>query len=147
MVETLQSLIVAFVLAMAFRGFVVEGFVIPTGSMAPTLMGSHALVQSHQTGWTFAAGMDPGSAPNIESITDPMLGPGFAGASVAAERRPGEWATAFACSSACTRRTAPYRRSGLQEPHAVPQGDEANYIKRLVVCRMRNCGSAMAMSS
>src|SRR5688572_3741055 len=31
-VETLQSLIVAFVLAMTFRGFVTEGFVIPTGS-------------------------------------------------------------------------------------------------------------------
>ncbi len=30
-VATLQSLIVAFVLAMTFRGFVTEGFVIPTG--------------------------------------------------------------------------------------------------------------------
>jgi signal peptidase I len=38
-VETSQSLVVAFVLAMVFRGFVVEGFVIPTGSMTPTLFG------------------------------------------------------------------------------------------------------------
>ena len=38
-VETLQSLIVAFALAMAVRSFVTEGFFIPTGSMAPTLMG------------------------------------------------------------------------------------------------------------
>ncbi len=30
-VDSLQSLIVAFVLAMTFRGFVTEGFVIPTG--------------------------------------------------------------------------------------------------------------------
>ena len=44
-IETLQSLVVAFVLAMVFRGFVVEGFVIPTGSMAPTLLGQHLLIQ------------------------------------------------------------------------------------------------------
>ena len=36
-VDTIQSLLVAFVFAMVFRGFVCEGFVIPTGSMAPTL--------------------------------------------------------------------------------------------------------------
>ena len=52
--ETLQSLIVAFVIAMTARGFVLEGFVIPTGSMAPTLMGSHARWSSPQTGWTYA---------------------------------------------------------------------------------------------
>jgi len=39
--ETAQSLIVAFVLAMIFRGFVVEGFVIPTGSMAPSPLARH----------------------------------------------------------------------------------------------------------
>ena len=49
-IETLQSLIVAFVFAMVFRGFVVEGFVIPTGSMAPTLMGQNLLLHSDQTG-------------------------------------------------------------------------------------------------
>ena len=39
--ETLMSLIMSFVLAMTARGFIIEGFVIPTGSMAPTLMGQH----------------------------------------------------------------------------------------------------------
>lgn len=53
MSDTLQSLIVAFVLAMAFRGFVLEGFIIPTGSMAPTLMGQHTLWHSPQTGYEF----------------------------------------------------------------------------------------------
>ena len=52
-VETLQSLIVAFSLAMAVRSFVTEGFVIPTGSMAPTLMGAHVRLSSPVTGYSF----------------------------------------------------------------------------------------------
>ena len=32
--ETIESLIIAFILAFVFRGFLVEAFVIPTGSMA-----------------------------------------------------------------------------------------------------------------
>ena len=56
--DTLQSLIVAFVLAMVFRGFVVEGFVIPTGSMAPTLLGNHLRLRSPQTGFETAVGLD-----------------------------------------------------------------------------------------
>lgn len=54
-IATLQSLIVAFVFAMAFRGFVLEGFVIPTGSMAPTLMGAHVRLRSPATGYEYAS--------------------------------------------------------------------------------------------
>lgn len=39
--ETVESVVVAFILAFLFRAFVAEAFVIPTGSMAPTLMGAH----------------------------------------------------------------------------------------------------------
>jgi signal peptidase I len=39
--ETIESIVVAFVLAFLFRTFEAEAFVIPTGSMAPTLMGRH----------------------------------------------------------------------------------------------------------
>jgi signal peptidase I len=39
--ETVESIIVAVILALLFRAFVAEAFVIPTGSMAPTLMGRH----------------------------------------------------------------------------------------------------------
>ena len=39
--ETIESIVVAFVLAFLFRTFEAEAFVIPTGSMAPTLMGKH----------------------------------------------------------------------------------------------------------
>ena len=39
--ETIESLIIAFILAFVFRAFVVEAFIIPTGSMANTLLGAH----------------------------------------------------------------------------------------------------------
>ena len=39
--ETFESIVVAFVLAFLFRAFEAEAFVIPTGSMAPTLYGRH----------------------------------------------------------------------------------------------------------
>jgi signal peptidase I len=39
--DTVESILVAFILAFVFRAFVVEAFVIPTGSMAPTLLGAH----------------------------------------------------------------------------------------------------------
>lgn len=39
--ETIEQVIVAFILAFLFRTFEAEAFVIPTGSMAPTLMGQH----------------------------------------------------------------------------------------------------------
>lgn len=52
--ETLISLIISFVMALVFRSYVVEAFIIPTGSMAPTLLGAHMRFQSEQTGlsWT-----------------------------------------------------------------------------------------------
>ncbi|MCG8407034.1 MAG: S26 family signal peptidase [Phycisphaerales bacterium] len=39
--DTIESVIVAFILAFVFRAFIVEAFVIPTGSMAPSLYGQH----------------------------------------------------------------------------------------------------------
>lgn len=39
--EGIESLAIALVLAFLFRSFAAEAFVIPTGSMAPTLMGQH----------------------------------------------------------------------------------------------------------
>jgi signal peptidase I len=73
-IETLQSLVVAFVLAMVFRGFVVEGFVIPTGSMAPTLLGDHLQKHSDQTGQDFTVGFDVRRSVSPDRFSDPLLG-------------------------------------------------------------------------
>src|SRR3954469_7855051 len=51
--ETLESILVAFILAFIFRCFVVEAFVIPTGSMAPTLLGAHSRYQCPDCGYRF----------------------------------------------------------------------------------------------
>lgn len=51
--ETFTSLIIAFVLAFVFRGFVVEPYVIPTNSMAPTLLGAHVRVADPETGYNW----------------------------------------------------------------------------------------------
>jgi signal peptidase I len=39
--ETVESLVICLILALMFRAFIAEAFVIPTGSMAPLLMGEH----------------------------------------------------------------------------------------------------------
>ena len=74
--ETLQSLLVAFAIALAFRGFVVEGFVIPTGSMAPTLLGEHVRFRSPDTGYDYAfdqTGLKRSRPDAVVPVFDPMI--------------------------------------------------------------------------
>lgn len=54
--ETITSIMIAFILAFVFRGFVIEAFLIPTGSMAPTLMGAHMRFAGPSTGYTWPVG-------------------------------------------------------------------------------------------
>src|SRR6056297_84722 len=54
--ETVEAFVVAFILALLFRAFIAEAFVIPTGSMAPTLMGAHKDVDCDQCGHRFQIG-------------------------------------------------------------------------------------------
>lgn len=54
--ETMESIVVAFVLAFLFRAFEAEAFVIPTGSMAPTLFGRHKEAQCESCGFHFVFG-------------------------------------------------------------------------------------------
>jgi signal peptidase I len=58
LLETLESIIVAFILAFIFRAFLIEAFVIPTGSMAPTLYGEHVEVACGNCGYALAAGVE-----------------------------------------------------------------------------------------
>ena len=56
--ETIESVVIALILAFVFRAYVVEAFVIPTGSMAPTLLGQHLRVTCNQCGYQFTVDPD-----------------------------------------------------------------------------------------
>lgn len=62
--ETVESIVVAFILAFLFRTFEAEAFVIPTGSMAPTLMGRHKDVFCWQCGNNYRASASDENADN-----------------------------------------------------------------------------------
>lgn len=51
--ELVESVVIAFVLAFLFRTFEAEAFVIPTGSMAPTLMGQHKDLRCANCSYSF----------------------------------------------------------------------------------------------
>lgn len=83
--ETITSVVIAFALAFVFRGFVIEAFLIPTGSMAPTLRGAHIQYMSPQSGYAWATGprdtvgaaRDPVSVQGTRTpleYQDPMTG-------------------------------------------------------------------------
>src|SRR3954451_21385910 len=65
--ETIESILIAFILAFVFRAFVVEAFVIPTGSMATTLMGAHMRFTCKECGYQFEAEYRPNGDPNDEN--------------------------------------------------------------------------------
>ena len=145
-VDTLQSLIIAFVLAMTFRGFVTEGFVIPTGSMAPTLMGQHVLLHSDQSGVTFPVGLDQwmdrlrlkGGAADLygaiqQRTVDPMLGPKFPGSgphNPVVRSHMGDRILVLKCLYPFSE---PERFDVVVFKNPTePIGDAGNYIKRLI---------------
>jgi signal peptidase I len=134
-IETIQSLIVAFVLAMIFRGFITEGFVIPTGSMAPTLLGRHSLFHSEQTGSQFAVGLDQAHARqvNVNNVADPMLGPMYPGSGVPRVARLDGTGDRILVLKSLYPFAAPKRFDVVVFKNPTdPTGEAANYIKRLV---------------
>ena len=57
--ETVESVAMAVILALLFRGFVAEAFVIPTGSMAPTLDGRHKDLKCPKCGVWYQVSCSP----------------------------------------------------------------------------------------
>src|SRR5450432_2667317 len=66
--ETVESLVIAFVLAFLFRTFEAEAFVIPTGSMAPTLMGRHKDVYCPKCGHRFRVSASEEEGDELEMM-------------------------------------------------------------------------------
>jgi signal peptidase I len=52
-IDTIEAVIIALIVALTFRAYIVEAFVIPTGSMAPTLLGAHFKVICPKCGYEF----------------------------------------------------------------------------------------------
>jgi signal peptidase I len=64
--ETVDAIVVAGILALLVRTFEVEAFVIPTGSMAPTLMGRHKEITCPQCGFVYTVN----AADEVEGYSD-----------------------------------------------------------------------------
>lgn len=74
--EVVESIVVAFVLAFLFRTFEAEAFVIPTGSMAPTLMGRHKDVECPKCGYHYqvSASAEMDAKTNTRTDLDVLSG-------------------------------------------------------------------------
>ena len=68
--ESVESFVVVF-MAFLVWSFEAEGFVIPTGSMAPTLMGRHKDVTCPECGSSYAVNADRESAPARDGLGEP----------------------------------------------------------------------------
>ena len=70
--ETIESILIAVVLALMFRAYEAEAFIIPTGSMAPSLQGQHMDVVCEQCGYQYRAGAS-NSASNVDPLQQGMV--------------------------------------------------------------------------
>ncbi|MCH2135290.1 MAG: S26 family signal peptidase [Phycisphaerales bacterium] len=131
-VDTLQSLLVAFVLAMVFRGFVVEGFVIPTGSMAPTLLGQHLLVKSPQTGVETPIGLDARGRPDLGRLRDHSTGRSEPLQPRKSELRPRAGDRVLVLKTLYPFRTVDRWDVTVFRNPTQPEGPAANFIKRTI---------------
>jgi signal peptidase I len=69
-VEILQTILTAVTLAFVFRAYFIEAFIVPTGSMATSLVGAHGVAVCPRCGWEFDYGPDRSSRPD-----DPVFEP------------------------------------------------------------------------
>ena len=71
--EAVESVVVAIILAFLFRTFEAEAFVIPTGSMAPTLQGKHKDLECEKCGhWYRTGSSDKAPEGMVQRTTCPM---------------------------------------------------------------------------
>lgn len=64
-IDAVKTVLTALILAFVFRAFLVEAFVIPTGSMAEALVGAHLTHVCRSCGWEFDLGVARGTARGL----------------------------------------------------------------------------------
>ena len=134
--ETMEAIATAFVFAFLFKTFAAEAFVIPTGSMAPTLYGRHKDVDCPGCGLHFAVGasrevdefgylllpqvryrVDEAVCPNCRRVCDLLPLPPFKGDRILVNKWP------FALYDPPRWAVTVFK---------FPENPTTNYIKRLV---------------
>lgn len=122
---TVTAMLIAFACVLIFRAAVVEAFIIPTGSMAPTLLGRHVRLHSPVTGEAWAVGASGDADIQNVRVTDP-----FTRLRVGADdARVGSGDRIFVYKASSFFRTPP-RWSVVVFKN--PENPGENYIKRLI---------------
>lgn len=137
--EVIESIVVAFVLALLFRTFQAEAFMIPTGSMANTLMGRHKDITCPECGFRYKVGasqeVDRQTGKTISSVDGVMcpncrIGIDLTSESIAGHSHPSYGGDRIIVGK------YPYRISDPKRwdvfVFMFPGNTQTNYIKRLV---------------
>ena len=70
--ETIESIVIAIILALLFRTYEAEAFIIPTGSMAPTLQGQHMDINCEKCGLRYRTGATDENSTVPSEFQDPV---------------------------------------------------------------------------
>lgn len=134
--ETIESIVVAFILAFIFRAFVVEAFLIPTGSMAPTLLGAHLRLECPSCGHQFTVNARPEVQPdpNVFQGNIPPVPCNKCGNRVPARNPPIHRGDRILVLKYLYQFQDPKRWDVVvfKSPHPASEDYQVNYIKRLV---------------
>lgn len=71
LLEIVQTVLTALILAFVFRAFFIEAFIIPTGSMAPGLLGEHTAAVCPECGWAYDFGPSDAARGRGGAFTPP----------------------------------------------------------------------------
>jgi signal peptidase I len=135
--ETIESIVVAFTLALLFRAFEAEAFVIPTGSMAPALMGRHKDLVCSACGRDYRVGCSAEEDDQSQSFREQL-------AQLEGELARGRSVIADTNAPAGEREKARRRVETLESPHGQLEQVKMRLASKLIgASRCPNCGHVM----